>query len=534
MSAEAPSTWVEEEFGRVLGVAAAPHDDFFALGGTSLSAAKLAMRLSARSGRAVSIADVLRGRTPGALATRIMQANELRAEPDATAVTGEARLARSQRWYGWTYRGDALDRAVVCFPIELPDGTDAAGVRAALITMVRRHDALRMGLTVTDDDLTPHLLTTDQVASLLSGGDGPGLLRVMETDARGEQLAQVVAQTHMREHARGLVVGDHPLFRAVLVRGAGPDGRRPCRLVFTAHHLIFDGASATIFEREIRAACRNPDGLPGSPASYHQFAMEPDEPAGGAAERWWRGYLSGFEGRCHLARRHAGDDPPTWVTGRTVPEDSMASLVLRAKESRVPISTLRLAGLLVLVHALCDTSDAVVCMPVDERTWVFENTIGMMIDCVPLRHRARAGESLRELIDTLSTDLPQVMEHRKLGFDRIARGTGADVEGKYPLTGVILNGGDQTDFPSRRDVPRSEPVSRPMLYDLQVYFLDSPDRVDVEIQYRSELFDPTEAERVLMAYEYVLSRLAESGADAVLDVAGEARRMLAIKIDGNQ
>jgi hypothetical protein len=66
---------------------------------------------------------------------------------------------------------------------------------------------------------------------------------------------------------------------------------------------------------------------------------------------------------------------------------------------------------------------------------------------------------------------------------------------------------------------------------LQKYFVASPGRVDVAVRYRSELFSPAEIERVLEDYEYVLSKLVLSGAEAVLYVVGETRRIVDICIE---
>jgi hypothetical protein len=526
----AASDWVVEEFGAVLGVPVAGDDDFFALGGTSLAAAKLAMRLAARSGKAVSIADVLRSRTPTALAASLTQASAVPETAPTDTVDGSGPVSRPQRWYGWAYRGDTLNRAVVCFSVELPDGTDVDAVRAALIAMTRRHDALRMRITVADGGLTQQVIGSDEIAAMMHRPDPeqPGLLTVTEVEAGRDALAEVATGVRVREQSRGLAL-DGPLFRAVFVRGEGPPDERPCWLVVTAHHLVFDGTSEVIFEREIREACRNPDNLAEPPTPYQRFAQDEEGRVDASAQRWWSTYLSGFEGRCHLLARNTDDGPPTWTTQKTMPEQLSRSLAQRSREYRVPVSILRLAGLLIIVHALYDTGDAAVCMPVDERSPAWADTIGMFVDCVAVRHRTRSGESVRDMIDRLSADLPEVMAHRRLGFDRVARGVnGGEVEGRYPISGVIMNGGAADSAGPRTDEPLSHPVGRKMIYDMQLYFVQLPDRVDLEIQYRFELLTRAEAGRVLTTYEHILSRVAASGAQPVLDLVDVARAGLAI------
>jgi hypothetical protein len=535
----AASKWVEEEFSKVLGIPASAGDDFFALGGTSLAAAKLATRLAARSGKAVSIVDVIRSRTPEAMVACLAQASAVPASPAASGTPGgPGPVSHSQRWYSWVHRGDAQSRAIICFSTELPDGTDVSAVRAALIAVADRYDALRMRVTPTADGLVQQVMPSDAVSALLHGDgpDGQHLLRVVEAGGQRDEVARAAAQVQVQEQSRGMPLGHGPLFRAVFVRGDGPAGQQPGQLVLTVHHFVFDGTSQGIFMQKIREACRNPADLSGPSASYYQYVLSSlrheQEWEGGAADRWWRSYLSGFEGRCHLPVRHAGDAHPTWAIEGTLPARLYQALALRSKEYRVPVSFLRLAALLILVHALYDTPDAVVCMPVDGRGPAWANTIGMFIDCVALRHRARSPESVHGMIDGISSDMIRVMEYRDIGFDRVAGAANrGEVEERYPISGVIMNGAAGDTAGPQLDTLQSNPMGRKMLFDLQFYFSDFPDRVDVELQHRSELLTRAEGARLLTIYWHVLSRVAESGAEQIQELVSDARERLALSLE---
>lgn len=530
------SEWAQEEFGAVLEVPASANDDFFSLGGNSLLAAKLAMRLAVRSGKPVSIADILTHRTPGALAEAIMAAEMVRGKPTADKPApephpGEALpLSESQRWYSWAYRGERIKNAAICFPVELPDGTDSATIRRALATVTDRHDAWRMRIVLSEGGGSQHLISNDEIAAMLEGTSDAGvpLLQVLEVDGDRDKIARIVADLGTQEHARGVELGNGPSWRAVLVRGVQPAGERPSYLMVVVHHLACDGSSVPIFSRELKAACRGLD-LDDRPASYRDYVLSKNPRQTTrhrrSAEGWWQDYLSEFDGSCHLPSRHQDTIMPAAATECTLPSALSQELVLKAKEYHVSASTLRLASTFILVHALYGTDDAVICMPVagrDDLAW--SNSVGMFIDCIPLRHRLRQDEPIRELIMKASADLAKALEYREYGFDRIAAGVaGGDAPGKYPLSGVVLNGGAAEVEPPEQPEPHSWDISRRLITDLNVYFTDYLHHTDVELSYRSELFTHAEGAQLIDAFLRLISKIIGDGDDSVLDLVDQAR-----------
>lgn len=120
--------------------------------------------------------------------------------------------------------------------IPLPPSVDVTALRAALASVVQRHEALRSELVM--EQGKPSLVARDAPADLLSVA-GPG-------EGRGAErlIAQAV------DGVRSLAP---PLFRAVAITGADPGGR--LELVLVAHALVCDGPSMSIVGRELLAAC---------------------------------------------------------------------------------------------------------------------------------------------------------------------------------------------------------------------------------------------------------------------------------------
>jgi acyl-CoA synthetase (AMP-forming)/AMP-acid ligase II len=232
----APSTPAEVELAalwrRLLNVRqAGAGDDFFALGGDSLTATRLAGLL----GVPVS----------GIFETPILadQARLARAEPGEGRVTrAEPRFetpiradqaplgltATQESLLAWMYAGDqARDAGPISIGVRVRDDFDPARFEASLAQVARRHEALR---TVFDRD-RPRLLD-----------DLPPVVTVVSTGSEAEAAQLVRAD---REGRFDLANG--PMVRAIVVR-LGPDDHV---IGLAIHHLVFDGASMGVLLHEL-------------------------------------------------------------------------------------------------------------------------------------------------------------------------------------------------------------------------------------------------------------------------------------------
>lgn len=510
---------VREEFRIALDGPVADDDDFFAAGGTSLSAAILAMRLTARLGRDVSIADILRYRTPGGL-TQFLSGTP--APPTAAPAAGSSPpapsdpgqpypLAPQQRWYVRAWHGESLTFGVVSFTITLPDGTPAAAIRQALVRLAGRHDSLRTCVSSSNGEWTQRDVGTGTVEAALGGG----ALRVIETAGGRDHAEKKAEHTSVEEQARGILIDSVPLFRASVVYGAGTQDKRPGYLVLIIHHIIFDGMSFALLERDLLALLADGEQAPWRASPYHDYAVTTaqDNDPGPEALQWWQGYLHRLEAPCHLPERYRDPDVPLRAVAFTLPQPLFELLAAASATYCVPGSVLRVAAALVLVHVLCDTGDASLILPVDGRPGgPWHDTIGMFEDLVLVRHRTRASEQARDFVAEVARDMLSIMEYHHYGFDRII--TDANVPAahwRWPVTGFGVNSGlpHNPDSP-RIEVPRTHVMGRRVLLEFLIFFTDSPGRTDIELQYRAEFFRPEEGEFLLSVYLGVLCQLTDS------------------------
>ncbi|MGW3466667.1 condensation domain-containing protein, partial [Streptomyces olivaceoviridis] len=184
-------------------------DDFFALGGHSLSVARLANRIRTVLGVDIELVTLFEATTPARIAARLDGAAPRR--PAVTAQPRGERLplsyAQERLWFLHRYEGPS---ATYNLPValRLTGDLDIAALDAALGDVAARHEALRT--VFAEDEQGPHQVVRDSVPPLA----------VLATDAAGldGRLAEAVqvpfdlaVEPPMRSTLFDLGSGEHVL-----------------------------------------------------------------------------------------------------------------------------------------------------------------------------------------------------------------------------------------------------------------------------------------------------------------------------------
>ncbi|MBB5803253.1 amino acid adenylation domain-containing protein [Saccharothrix ecbatanensis] len=222
---------VRDAWRQVLGVAdgIGPDDDFFRVGGHSLMMTRLAPRLVEASGLDLDVADLYRAMTVRAQADVLARAMAARPVP---RLPDGARLPLSpaqERFWLLDRMRPGSPEYLLPVVVRLPAGIPADTVRQALTRLAERHDVLRSRYLMDADGLHAVVDVAPTVA-----------LRVAST---ADRVADVLAA----EFATGFDLRHGPLWRSVLLPGAGD-----AKLLLVLHHVIGDGWSAGLLDRETR------------------------------------------------------------------------------------------------------------------------------------------------------------------------------------------------------------------------------------------------------------------------------------------
>ncbi|WP_394841909.1 non-ribosomal peptide synthase/polyketide synthase [Pendulispora brunnea] len=286
---EAPRTDVETlvagVVAEVLGLERAGlHDDFFALGGHSLTATRVIARLRALCRVELPLRDIFEASTVAALAGRIeaaLRAGDGPADIPLRAVPRTAELplsfAQQRLWFldqlepgGASYNVPAAFR--------LRGDLDAAVLARVFGEVVRRHEALRTTFASNSGSAT-QVVHPAPDAWDLPVGDLTGL-----PDAEAE-----VRRRAQNEAMRPFDLATGPLLRTTLLRLAPEEHV----LLLTMHHIASDGWSTGVLVQEIAALYAAflegaPSPLPDLTIQYADFAT------------WQRQWLSGSVMQKHL------------------------------------------------------------------------------------------------------------------------------------------------------------------------------------------------------------------------------------------
>ncbi|MFI9631093.1 non-ribosomal peptide synthase/polyketide synthase [Nocardia sp. NPDC051929] len=529
---------VADAFAEVVGVdAVSVDDDFFARGGNSLMATRLAARLGAALGGHVAVAAVFEAPTPAALAERIAATERGVARPALVrrADAGPVPLAPAQQRI-WVLDRLAPDSSAYHIPtaLRLRGRLDVAALAAALGDVLDRHETLRTRYPDTEDGPVQEVVLASPVDLT------PIPVGRAEMDRR---IAEFVAPAFDLASA--------PPVRAALFTPAADEHV----LVVVLHHIGADGYSIAPLTADLvraylaRSTGHAPDSAP--PAiRYRDYSAWQHELLGDGADpdsllarqlAFWRTELTGAPellalptDRPRPARRSMKGASVT----REIDAERTVRLERLAREHGGTLFTLVHSALAVLLAKLSGAADVTVGVPVAGRgVRELDELVGMFVNTVALRTEVDPRASFGELLRQVTRRDLAAFSHADVPFDQVVEALGVTRSGSYaPLCQVLL---------TFQNLPRAE-VELPGLaveaidltsaeakFDLQVTVLEqfaadgARAGMELRVGYATDLFDEPTAHAFGDRLLRVLEAVAADPAVALraIDIRSAAERL---------
>lgn len=420
-------------------------DNFFALGGHSLSALQLVSRVKSALGRQLSLRDVFAAPTLTALAQQLELAPRVAVDgPALVSVPREERMPLSPTQYR-LWLADKLaspdDAAsyTLATAMRVTGNFDVDTARAAMAALVARHEVLRT--CYPDDDGVPYA----RIAPM-----GEADIEVVDLDGESADAQEIAIADAMAAQSRHrFILASGPLARIRLLRLAQNDHV----VLFAVHHIIADGWAMSVLVGEFAnayAAIR--DGVAPAfapmPVQYVDYAdwqrKAVDGASGEVLRNYWRDALQGAPAALRLDTDHPRP-VATSTAGAGVPfvlpQSLNAPLQAFAQHHGTTPSTVLLASYQAFLHRLTGMDDLVVGVDSAGRhDEALEPMLGFFVNVLPVRSRVDAREpSFGALTGRTHDAMLGAIAHEALPFERIVEASGVGrASGRSPLVQTLF------------------------------------------------------------------------------------------------
>jgi amino acid adenylation domain-containing protein len=426
---EAPVGEVEEALAAiwsdVLGVEQVGRgDNFFELGGHSLRAVQVTSRVRQALGVEVPLGAVFERPVLAELAREVAAVARAgrSALPAIERVERGGRLPASfaQRRLWFLERLGGLGGAYhIPRRLRLRGALDAPALERALNTLVARHEPLRTTFAEVDGEPEQRIAPAETSRFALREHDLSG-----HDDDRDAVLSDLLAAEARApfDLARG------PLIRGQLVRLAADEHL----LLLTMHHIVSDGWSMEVLERELRVLYEayragGSDPLPPLPVQYADYAAwQRRWVTGELLERqaaYWRETLAGAPELLELptdrprpARAdYAGDSVPI-----TLEPELTAALTALSRRHGTTLFHVVLAGWAAVLSRLSGQTDVVIGTPTANRNREeIEGLIGFFVNTLALRIDLTDRPTVTELLRRVKARALTAQDHQDIPFEQV-------------------------------------------------------------------------------------------------------------------
>ncbi|MFB6819014.1 amino acid adenylation domain-containing protein [Streptomyces sp. NPDC056347] len=501
------------------------HDDFFALGGDSISSLKVVSRMREALGVALSPRALFDHPTVGALTASLAPATAAAPSPVAVPRPSDGQLplsyAQERLWFLDQFGHTTVEYNVV-EALRLTGTLDLTALHLSLAALVARHEALRTTFDAVEGRGVQVVHEPAAVADASAAR-----LRVVDVTGQ-DALDALLAE----EAVRPFDLRHGPLFRALLVRraatGHGDDPvSSPAEyvLVLAMHHIVTDGWSMGVITRELSAlyaaAVRGARAdLPELPLQYADFALQQRAGATTSAD-YWKERLGG------LVPLDLPTDRPRPAVRTTAGAlhsfDVPEAVAARLRESGRAHGTSLFMSLTAVTQLLLarwtgrrDIALGTAVSGRERADW--ENLVGFFVNTLVLRTDVDESRDVAAHLAAVRATVLEAFAHQDVPFSRLVEELAPERDtSRTPLVQAMVS--LQNTPAADLDLPglRVEPVElgrTTAQFDLTFGFLEEGGRLRAGVEYNTDLFDADTVARMAAHWLVLAEALFTAAPDA--------------------
>lgn len=373
---------------------------------------------------------------------------------------------------------------------QLTGPLDSAALTGALRYVVQRHDSLRAAFPVTDDGEPLQRISATLPVDL----PVTDLRPLPEADRMARAQQEVV-----RRQREPMDIDNGPLLRAGLIRLD-----EQCHvLCVEMHHLVFDGWSSSVFERDLSTAYAAL--VTGTPIDLPPVVQYPTVVTRDAGLRevqqadlaYWREALAGLV-RTELPTDRPRPTAPVYhgdCVQTALDETAAAALRRLCRAERVSPYMVMLSIYLMLLRHRLGVDDVSVAAPMSGRVDPdVDDTIGLFTRTLVLRAQVDGDLPFVELLRQVRERVLLAHEHQEVTFADLVTAVGVRRQWHTtPLCAVSFDLDAEVEEPQRWHgldctVFRHENTTS-VRFDVELFVGVRPDGMRVLLTYATDLFD---------------------------------------------
>lgn len=465
--------------------------------------------LKALAAKRAAVARPSRGGTPA-------PAGEIPRLPEA----GDYALSFAQKrlWMQEELSGGASAAYNVPLAVILRGELDRAALGHAWCDLMQRHAVLRTRFVRRDGEPRQVIEPAPDWAmeEWPDGGRDPRA----EFQRRAEAMA----------HQPFALEQDLP-FRAAVMR-LGP---QEYGLVLVFHHIACDGRSAATLAGELKDAYARARSAAAQPASsrlrYVDFAAWHRDwltsPAGAKAKEFWAAQFADLPEPLDLP----GDFPRPAVqdfAGRhyhlQLPAGARQRLAALGQRVGASLFGTLLAAVVTFLHRYAGRDDITIGTPVEGRVHPeLDGLVGFFVNTLPLRTKVAATDSFLAVVERVRDGVLEAVEHQGCPFEVMVQSLPLERElSRPPLFTVMMGLTRAQEEGLQLPGLEAEVVAlglRTSKVDLTFHFVETPDGLELDLEYATALFSAARLQRVAEYFETMLMAALATPTGAIGDLS---------------
>ena len=488
-------------------------DDFFDLGGDSLSAINLCAQIQNEFNVQLFVKDILEHPTikdiSDIISSNLKSSEKYIIKPVNKSDFYAVSSAQKRMFFASSVAGEASTLYNVPGGVILDGTIDVEKLEKCLNTLINRHEALR----------TCFILNGDEVAQKII--DKIDFKIELQNDSNFEDL-----DTIFKDFVKPFDLSIAPLFRAKFI--SFTNGKSA--LLIDMHHIISDGSSLNIFINEL---CKlyNDESLEPLDITYKDFAtFENDRLSSGElneAESYW---VNQFKDDIPVLNLPTNYPRPAMQSfeGRkiysTISSEQTEKLNVLAKSLGVTPYMMLLSIYYILLYKYTSQDDIVVGSPVVGRDIAQTyNLIGMFVNTLALKNKIDSSKTFKEFLEIVKQNCLNAYKYQTYPFNELVEKLDVKRDtSRSPLFDTMFtyqnNGYEDIKFKNIKSAKYYIPDTNISKFDLSLEIIPSADGLKFSFEYATKLFKEDFINNLSNHYINILNTILENSDIKIADI----------------